>query len=141
MVMTNKVLRLTIVSQEEQLLDQVVEAVTLMTESGEITILKDHQPILGQLRFGALTYQTAGHRQDIVVTQGFFNKNIDNRLLVVVDSAFAARRENAVKIKNAISHAQNTLRLTKDKKELLMLEASLKQLFWELQLENAKRKH
>jgi len=138
--MTNNLLQLTIVSQEEQLLDQPVESVTLLTESGEITILRDHQPILGKLRFGTLSYQVAGKQQEVVVTQGFFNKNADNRLLVVVDSAFAARSENAAKIKEAIAKAQSALRLTKDKKELMMLEASLKQLFWELQLQNKNKK-
>jgi F-type H+-transporting ATPase subunit epsilon len=139
-MMNKNLLRLTIVSQEEQLLDQQVEAVTLLTENGEITILTDHQPILGKLRFGTLSYQVAGQKQEVVITQGFFNKNADNRLLVVVDSAFAARSENAAKIKEAIAKAQSALRLTTNKKELMMLEASLKQLFWELQLENKKKR-
>ena len=139
-MMNKNLLRLTIVSQEEQLLDQQVEAVTLLTENSEITILTDHQPILGKLRFGTLSYLSAGQKQEVVITHGFFNKNADNRLLLVVDSAFAARSENAAKIKEAIAKAQSALRLTKDKKELMMLEASLKQLFWELQLENKKKR-
>ena len=43
--MSNK-LRLTIVSQEEQLLDQEVDSVTLLTKDGVITLLHDHQPLI-----------------------------------------------------------------------------------------------
>lgn len=138
--MSQTTLRLTIVSQEGQLLDQQVERVNLLTATGRITILPNHQPILGQLRFGNLTYQRGEEENEVVVTQGFFHKTVDKRLVVVVDSAFEARSESAAKIKAAIAQAQSSLRLSKDKKEMLMLEASLKQLFWELQLENAKRK-
>lgn len=133
-------LRLTIVSQEEKLFDQEVDAVTLPTTTGLITILKDHQPLISKLTVGELIYQVAGQKYEIFLTQGFVNKKPDNQILVVVDSAFNARELNDEKIKAAIAKAKEAYKVTKDKKELLMMEASLKQLFWELQIANKKKK-
>lgn len=137
--MSNK-LRLIIVSQEEQLLDQEVDSVSLLTQNGIITILKDHQPLISKLEFGELEYQVGNQRHHILLTQGFVNKKPNNQVLVVVDSAFSARELNNEKIKVAVAKAKEAFKITKDKRELLMIESSLKQLFWELQLANKKKK-
>lgn len=137
--MSNK-LKLIIVSQEEQLLDQEVDAVSLLTQNGVITILKDHRPLISKLEFGELEYQIGNQRHSILLTQGFVNKKPDNQVLVVVDSAFNARELNNEKIKAAVAKAKEAFKITKDKRELLMIESSLKQLFWELQIANKKKK-
>jgi len=137
--MSNK-LRLTIVSQEEKLFDQEVDAVTLPTANGLITLLKDHQPLISKLVVGEMVYQKDGQKYEMFLTQGFVNKKADNQVLVIVDSAFNARELNDEKITAAITKAKEAFKVTKDKKELLMLEASLKQLFWEQQMANKKKK-
>ncbi len=137
--MSNK-LKLTIVSQEEKILDQEVDSITLPTANGLITILKDHQSLISKLAFGELTYQVDGEKHEMLLTQGFVNKKPDNQVLVVVDSAFSSRELNDEKIKAAVAKAKEAYKLGKDKRELLMIETSLKQLFWELQLANKKKK-
>lgn len=138
--MFNK-LRLIIVSQEEELLNQEVESVTLPTATGLITLLKDHEPLISKLSFGELVYQVGNEKHKVLITQGFVNKKPDNQVLVVVDSAFSARELNDEKIKAAIAKAKEAYKVSTDKQELLMLEASLKQLFWELQIANKKKQH
>lgn len=138
--MFNK-LRLIIVSQEEELLNQEVESVTLPTATGLITLLKDHEPLISKLSFGELVYQVGNEKHNVLITQGFVNKKPDNQVLVVVDSAFSARELNDEKIKVAIAKAKEAYKVSTDKQELLMLEASLKQLFWELQIANKKKQH
>ena len=133
-------LKLTIVSQEEKLLDQEVDSVTLPTQNGLITILKDHQPIISKLNFGELSYKIAGEAHKVLVTQGFVNKKTDNQVLVVVDTAFSARELNNEKIRAAIAEAKKAYKLSEDRQEQLMVESSLKQLFWELQIANKKKK-
>jgi F-type H+-transporting ATPase subunit epsilon len=137
--MSNK-LKLIIVSAEEKLLEQEVDSLTLPTTNGLITILKDHQSLISKLAFGELSYQANGQKHEVLVTQGFVNKKPDNEVLVVVDSAFSARELNDEKIKAAVAKAKEAFKITKDKQELLMIETSLKQLFWELQLANKKNK-
>lgn len=137
--MSNK-LKLIIVSQEEKLLDQEVDSVTLPTADGLITVLKDHQPLISKLAFGELAYSVNGEKHKMLVTQGFVNKKPDNQVLVVVDSAFSVRELNDEKIQTAIAKAKEAYRISKDKQELLMIETSLKQLFWELQVANRKKK-
>lgn len=135
----NSKLRLIIVSQEEQLLNQEVDSVSLPTESGVITVLKDHQPLISKLTFGELTYMVGSKEQALLLTQGFVHKKSDNTLLVVVDSAFSARELSNDKIRAALAKAKTAYQTTRDKKELLMMEASLKQMFWEQQLENKRK--
>lgn len=137
--MSNK-LKLTIVSQEEKILDQEVDSITLPTANGLITILKDHQSLISKLAFGELSYQVDGEKHEMLLTQGFVNKKPDNQVLVVVDSAFSSRELNDEKIKAAVAKAKEAYKITKDKRELLMIETSLKQLFWELQLANKKKR-
>lgn len=137
--MSNK-LKLTIVSQEEKLFDQEVDSLTLPTSNGLITILKDHQPLISKLAFGEISYKLNGEKHEMLVTQGFVNKKPDNQVLVVVDSAFSARELNDEKIKIAVAKAKEAYRISKDKQELLMIETSLKQLFWELQIANKKKR-
>ena len=137
--MNNK-LKLTIVSQEEKLLDQEVEAVTLPTSTGFITLLKDHQPLISKLVMGEMTYQVDGKKAGFFLTQGFVNKQLNNQVLVVVDAAFSARELNDQKIQAAIAKAKEAYQVTKDRRELLMIETSLKQLFWELQIARKSKK-
>ena len=132
-------LKLTIVSAEEKLLEQEVDSLTLPTTNGLITILKDHQSLISKLSFGELSYQVNGQKHEVLVTQGFVNKKPDNEVLVVVDSAFSARELNDEKIKAAVAKAKEAFKMSTDKQELLMIETSLKQLFWELQLANKKK--
>lgn len=138
--MLNK-LRLIIVSQEEELLNQEVESVSLPTVDGLITLLKDHEPLISKLNFGELVYRIGNQKHRVLITQGFVNKKPDNQVLVVVDSAFSARELNDEKIKEAVAKAKEAYKVSADKQELLMLEASLKQLFWELQIANKKKQH
>lgn len=137
--MNNK-LKLTIVSQEEKLLDQEVEAVTLPTSTGFITLLKDHQPLISKLVMGEMTYQVDGKKAGFFLTQGFVNKQLNNQVLVVVDAAFSDRELNNQKIQVAIAKAKEAFKVTKDRRELLMIETSLKQLFWELQVARKAKK-
>lgn len=137
--MSNK-LRLTIVSQEEELLNQEVDSVTLPTINGLITILKDHQPLISKLSVGELVYQVNSQKHEMFLAQGFVNKKPNNQVLVVVDAAFSARELSNEKIKAAIAKTKEAYKVTKDKRELLMIETSLKKLFWELQIANKKKK-
>lgn len=135
----NSKLKLTIVSAEEKLLEQEVDSLTLPTANGLITILKDHQSLISKLSFGELSYQVNGQKHEVLVTQGFVNKKPDNEVLVVVDSAFSSRELNDEKIKAAVAKAKEAFKMSTDKQELMMIETSLKQLFWELQLANKKK--
>ncbi len=87
-----------------------------------------------------LNYRMNDEKHEILVTQRFVNKKPDNQVLLVVDSAFSSRELNDEKIKAAIAKAKEAYRISKDKQELLMIESSLKQLFWELQIANKKKK-
>lgn len=132
--MAKQGLQLRVVTADRQLLDMAVDSVTLPTVAGQITILKDHQPLISKLELGELIYRVNGEEHSILVTSGFVDKRPNNELVVIVDTAFLARELSAARAEEAMKQAQENLKIAKDKKELLMAEASLKQAFWEAKI-------
>ena len=133
-------LQLSVVSQEKKLLSQEVDLVTLPTQTGEITILPDHIPLLSQLQTGELRYMTDGQEQSIVISQGIVDKGPDNTITVIVDSATHARDISVQKAEQAIKQAHETMKQTVNQRELLLAEASLRQAMWEIKVAQKTRK-
>ena len=133
-------LQLSVVSQEKKLLSQEVDLVTLPTQTGEITILPDHIPLLSQLQTGELRYMADGQEQSIVISQGIVDKGPDNTITVIVDSATHARDISVQKAEQAIKQAHETMKQTVNQRELLLAEASLRQAMWEIKVAQKTRK-
>lgn len=132
--MAKENLHLRVITVDRQLLDLDVDSVTLPTAAGQITILKDHQPLISKLETGELIYRTAGQEHSLLVSAGFADKRPNNDLVIIVDNAYLARELSVSKAEAAMRQAQENLKIAKDKKELLMAEASLKQAFWEAKI-------
>lgn len=137
--MADRRLKLTVVSQERQLLSEVVESVTAPAAEGEITILPDHIPLFSPLQTGVLTYRNGGESQ-IVISKGFLDVGVDNNITVIVDTAVHARDISLEKAEAAIKAAQETMTTTQDRRELLMAEASLKQALLEIKVARATKR-
>lgn len=127
-------LRLIIVSQDKLLLDQPVESVTLPTQSGQVTVLKDHQAMISKLDVGELIYRTQDQENSVLVTSGFMDKRPNNELVVIVDAAYLARDLSESKAQEAMRQAETAVQHAADEKEMLLAEASLRQAFWELKI-------
>jgi len=129
-------LRLSIVSQERRLLETEAAQVTLPGSDGEMTVLPKHVALFTQLKPGELRYRTEPNAPDnvLVVSPGFADISPDNTVTVMVDSAVAEREISVEKAQQAIRHAQATMEQTRDQRELLMAEASLKRAMLELNL-------
>jgi len=138
--MATSKLQLSVVSQEKKLLSQEVDLVTLPTQTGEITILPDHIPLLSQLQTGELRYVLNGQEQSIVISQGIVDKGPDNTLTVIVDSATHQRDISLQKAEQAIAQAHETMKQTVNQRELLMAEASLRQAMWEIKVAQKTKK-
>jgi F-type H+-transporting ATPase subunit epsilon len=132
-------IKLTVVSQERQLLSEMVESVTAPALEGEVTILPDHIPLFSPLQAGILTYRNGGESQ-IVVSKGFIDVGVDNNVTVIVDTAVHARDVSLEKAEAAIKAAQTTMSTTQDRRELLLAEASLKQALLEIKVARATKK-
>ncbi len=138
--MANGKLTLTVVSQERELFSQEVDSVTAPGSEGEMTILPMHLPLFTQLQTGVLTYRTGKEEEQLVVSKGFIDVGPNSDVTVIVDTATHARDISLEKAEKAVAAAQETMTSTRDQRELLLAEASLKQAMWELKVARASKK-
>lgn len=136
-----KKFRLKIVSQEQELISAQVNQVTAPAVEGMVTILSQHAPLITRLDYGELTYQQNEKTHSLVVSQGFLHVKPNNEVMVVVDTAKHIREISLKKAQQAMKDAQKTLEESKDKRELILAEASLKQAMWEIRLAQKSSLH
>jgi len=139
--MSNKTLHLKIVSQEKQLLDQDVEQVTATTSEGEITVLPEHSPLFAPLVHSELEFVSQGERRSFAVSKGFIDVDPQDVVTVMVDVAVAARDISLEKAEAAVKAAQETIVSSRDRQELIMAEASLRQAMMEIKIAQKSRKN
>lgn len=133
-------LQLKIVSQEKELLSTAVDQVTLPTSSGVITILPKHIGLFSQVTMGELVYQIDNQAHSVVVTDGFLNVSPENTVTVLVDSAKDARDLTVLAAEKAVQAAHETMKQSKDQKEAMMAEASLRLAMLELKIAQKSKK-
>ncbi|EFK96844.1 ATPase, F1 complex, delta/epsilon subunit [sediment metagenome] len=127
-------LQLTVVSQERQLLQEQVDSVTAPASDGEVTILPEHISLVTTLDPGELIYRSNGNESSIVVSNGFLTVGGNNQVIVMVDSAVHAREISLKKSQEAIEAAKSAITFSKNRQELLMAEANLKQALLEVRV-------
>lgn len=131
---------LKIISQEKKLLEEVVEKVSLPTVEGEITILPHHAALLSKLETGSLRFTKDGEEQNVVIADGFVDVSADGVVTVLVDSAIHARDIVASQVQKAIDDAQAVIISSRDRRELMMAEASLRLAMLELRVAQKTKK-
>ncbi len=131
---------LTVVSQERQLLQAEVDSITVPASEGELTVLASHVPLFTPLLAGVLTYRVDKVETQIVVSKGFLDVGSDNQVTIMVDSAVHAREISLEKAEAAIEAAHQTVTTSRDRQELLMAEASLKQAMLEAKVARHSRR-
>jgi F-type H+-transporting ATPase subunit epsilon len=123
-----------IVSQERELLSLEVDSVTVPTSEGEITVLYKHIPLFAKVVTGELVYRNATDAASVVVSNGFVNVAPSGEVIILVDSGVLDREISVQKAESAIKAAQETMVKTRDQRELLLAEASLKRAMMEIQV-------
>jgi F-type H+-transporting ATPase subunit epsilon len=84
--MAPKKLHLKIVTPERVILEEEVDAVTLPTMEGEITVLPGHIPLIATLKSGDIVAVTNGEHVPIAVVGGFIEVK-ENEVAVLADFA------------------------------------------------------
>lgn len=127
-------LKLRVVSQEAELLNALVDSVTVPGSEGELTILPYHIPLFTKIKMGELTFRSGEQQSSIVVSNGFLNVAADNEVVVLVDSAIHARDISVQKAEQAMKEAHETMRMSQDERELILAEASLRRALLEIRI-------
>jgi F-type H+-transporting ATPase subunit epsilon len=134
-------LKLSVVSQEREMLSTDIDSLTAQTTQGEVTILPGHIPLFAQLETGVLVYRQGKDEHTMIVSKGFLDVAPHNEIVVMVDTAVAARDISEQKAQQAIEAARATMLNSKDKQELIMAEASLRRAMLELKVAKKSRKN
>lgn len=133
-------IKLTVVSQERQLLTVEVQSITAPGSQGELTILPHHIPIFTQLQAGILSYRDGQETNQIVISKGFLDVAPNNEITIMVDTAVHARDISLEKAEQAIQAAQDAITTTQDRRELLLAEASLRQALLEIKVARSTKR-
>lgn len=82
-----KIIKFEIVTPERTVLKQDILQVTLPTQSGEITILPDHIPLVSILKPGVLKIKTADQETEIMSVSGGFIEVLRDKVVILADTA------------------------------------------------------
>jgi F-type H+-transporting ATPase subunit epsilon len=121
-----KTFNLEITTQERHVLTQTVTSLTVMTETGQITILADHLPLFSRLKPGELTYVHNGQPVYFAVTGGFVDVSPRNIVTVLADSAVRSDEINLQKSSEAVEKAKAALASSDNLKDTYKIETELR---------------
>lgn len=80
-------LHLKLITPERTVLDEEVVSLTCPTETGEITILSNHTPLVATLTSGELVARNGGEPHFVHVAGGFIEIRPNNEIIILADGA------------------------------------------------------
>lgn len=132
-------LRLEIVTQEKELLNELVDYVSAPTVMGEVTVLPHHLSLFTKLEPGEVKYSKGGKLTSFVVSGGFMDVSGGKMVVVMADSAVRSDLINVAKAEEAKRKAEQLLKEKTSKQSLLMAEAELRKAIMELKVARKRR--
>jgi len=104
-----KTLKIKIVTPERIVFEGEAESLSVMTETGEITVLPDHIPLVTSLRPGEMRLKQNGEEQLMVVSTGFLEVRPGNQIVILADTAERVEELELEKIEKAREEARKIL--------------------------------
>ncbi|HBD05560.1 TPA: ATP synthase F1 subunit epsilon [Candidatus Uhrbacteria bacterium] len=108
-------LSLQIVTPERIVYEDEVDQVSVTTETGEITVLPGHIPLVSALRAGEIRTKDNGKETLLAVSTGFIEVRHGNKIVILADSAERAEELDIKAIEEARANAK---RMLLEKREL-----------------------
>lgn len=118
-----KVIKFKIATPERVLLQEDILQVSVPTESGEITILPDHIPLVSILKPGVLDVKRADNTVEVIAVSGGFIEITSNQVVILADTAETAKELDEERIEAARKQAEEK-KLDKDLDDTQFAEVS-----------------
>ncbi len=129
-----------ITTPERIVFQDEVEAVSLPTENGEITVLAHHIPLVTNLVAGEIIIKKSGEKISLAVSGGLVRVNATSEVLVLADTAEHALEIDLQRAEEARLRAQEMLDEKKeDAEDYALLSAKLQKEL--VRLKVAKKHH
>lgn len=105
-----KIIKFEIVTPERTVFKQEVFQVTVPTQSGEITVLPDHIPLVSILKPGVLEIKTVDQETEIISVSGGFIEVLRDKIVILADTAERAQELD----ENIIAEARRRAEVSKE---------------------------
>ena len=102
-------LKFKIVTPERLLIEEEIDQVTLPTSEGQITVMKDHLPLVSTLAPGELVMKTGSKETPLAVSGGFIEVR-DNTVTVLADTAERIEELDLARAEEARKKAETLLK-------------------------------
>lgn len=103
-------LHLRIVTPERVVFDGEIDSATLPTEKGEITVLKDHIPLISTLTSGVITLKKDKEEILMATSHGFVQVLPESNIKVLADTAEKAEELTEEEVEKAKKKAEELVR-------------------------------
>ena len=135
----DKKLNLTIMTPQRVIVEnKKVDSVTLPAWEGEMCVLYNHIPYMGQLREGILKYRDGEKEEYFSIFWGFFEV-LNNNIIILAEDAATQKDLNEEKLRQEYQRIKGSL-ITADKKTAEELEIQLKRIIVNLKLSGILKK-
>ena len=137
--MISIMLHLKIITPQKIILEDEVQAVTVPTYAGEITILPHHTNLFSLLVEGIVKIKTDTSEDHLAIGGGYLETDGDEAN-VLVAKAYKQDEVDQEIILKAIENAKNILKISKDKKERAEAASLLRRSLIDLKLLKRRRR-
>jgi F-type H+-transporting ATPase subunit epsilon len=121
-------IKVDVVSAEQSLFTGEAKFVVLPGESGEIGVLPGHTPLITRIRPGTVKIVMPDDSEELIFVAGGLLEVQPHHVTVLSDTAIRADDLDEAKAEQARQRAEETLRNTKDKTDMAIVQAELEML-------------
>ncbi len=108
-------MHVSIVTPDGVVYDDAVTQVTVPTESGEVTILTNHVPMVSAVKAGELVFvKVDGTHVPLAVSQGVLEVRAGNKIVILTDTAERAEHIDLAAAETARARAEEYMKEKKD---------------------------
>lgn len=131
-----------IITPEKVVFEDAIDQATMMTQSGEITVLPGHIPLVTVLQSGELRCKKGDKEYALAVSGGFCEVRPDNSLVVLADTAEHAHEIDLARAEEARARAEKLMTEARHHEDVdyTALQALLEKSLTRLKVGNKYRK-
>ena len=133
-------INLKIVSPEKKVFEQGgFYSVTLPTESGEITVLPGHIPLISKVVPGEIIARNEKGEESLITLNGFLKLDHAGNILILSDYAIRSEDVEIERVQEAKKKAEETLKEKGSDRDFIVAEAELKKTLLELKVAQRRK--
>ncbi len=121
-------IKVDVVSAERSLFEGEAKFVALPGEAGELGVLPGHTPLITRIRPGTLKIVMPDNSEELIFVAGGLLEIQPNHVTVLSDTAIRAADLDEAKAEEARRRAEESLRNTKGKVDIAVVQAELEML-------------